>query len=315
LIPSSSRRAFLGRLPALGLAALFGLAGAGYATAVEPRRLLTTRYRVAPEGWPEGRRLRIALLTDFHANVRNMGAEDIRGVVAQTNALRPDLTLLLGDYCSQDRGALDSETVAGLLSGLTARHGVHAVQGNHDWWDDHATCRAGHGPTRTERALRAAGIPVLENAAVRVDGLPGLWLAGIESEAVPDACRDRISKADLEAHRARLLARILSPVPAGDRAILLAHEPDIFAGGLDPRIALTASGHTHGGQVRILRWSPVVPSRYGQRFAYGHIREGGRDLVVSAGLGSHFVAGHPLRIGVPPEIVVVEVGRDGEVAA
>jgi hypothetical protein len=71
---------------------------------------------------------------------------------------------------------------------------------------------------------------------------------------------------------------------------------------------LTLSGHTHGGQVRILGWSPWIPSRYGLRYAYGHMVEAGRDLIVSAGLGSHFVAGRPLRLGIPPEIVVVDLG-------
>src|SRR3546814_5958746 len=67
-------------------------------------------------------------------------------------------------------------------------------------------------------------------------------------------------------------------------AILLAHEPDIFP--LVPRrVALTLSGHTHGGQVRVLGYSPIVPSDYGNRYAYGHVVEDGRHLVVSGGLG------------------------------
>ena len=65
----------------------------------------------------------------------------------------------------------------------------------------------------------------------------------------------------------------------------MAHEPDLFVNVPD-RFAVTLSGHTHGGQVRLPFFlPPVVPSAYGQRFAYGHIREEGRDLIVSAGLG------------------------------
>jgi hypothetical protein len=69
-----------------------------------------------------------------------------------------------------------------------------------------------------------------------------------------------------------------------------------------------SSGHTHGGQVRVMGWSPWIPSRYGQCYAYGHVVENGRDLIVSGGLGSHFLAGIPLRIGVQPEIVFLELG-------
>ena len=74
-------------------------------------------------------------------------------------------------------------------------------------------------------------------------------------------------------------------------------------------MALTLAGHTHGGQIRIpLIWPALVPSAYGARFAYGHIVEDSRQMVVSGGLGTSVV---PLRFGVPPEIVQVEIrGRN-----
>jgi predicted MPP superfamily phosphohydrolase len=86
--------------------------------------------------------------------------------------------------------------------------------------------------------------------------------------------------------------------------ILLAHEPDIFV-KVPARVSLTLSGHTHGGQIRLLGYSPVLPSRYGQRFAYGHVVEDGRHLIISGGLG---VSGVGVRFGVPPEIVLIELG-------
>jgi hypothetical protein len=104
------------------------------------------------------------------------------------------------------------------------------------------------------------------------------------------------------------LAQIQDDAPA----ILMAHEPDIFVDVPD-RFAVTLSGHTHGGQVRLpFLGRPVVPSAYGQRFAYGHIQEEGRDLIVSAGLGCSIL---PVRFGVPPEITVVNLnGAAGSVA-
>ena len=70
-------------------------------------------------------------------------------------------------------------------------------------------------------------------------------------------------------------------------------------------MALTLSGHTHGGQITLAGFAPIVPSRYGRRYRYGHIVEDGRHLIVSGGLGC---SGLPMRIGVPPEIVLVELG-------
>jgi predicted MPP superfamily phosphohydrolase len=48
----------------------------------------------------------------------------------------------------------------------------------------------------------------------------------------------------------------------------------------------------------------VIPSRYGEKFAYGHVREK-CDLIVSGGLGCSIM---PFRLGVPPEIVLVTLG-------
>ena len=95
------------------------------------------------------------------------------------------------------------------------------------------------------------------------------------------------------------LAKVTDDAPV----ILLAHEPDIFP-RVPSRVSLTLSGHTHGGQVRVFGYSPMVPSRYGNRYAYGHIVEDNRHLVVSGGLGCSIL---PVRIGVPPEIVMVDV--------
>jgi len=91
--------------------------------------------------------------------------------------------------------------------------------------------------------------------------------------------------------------------------ILMAHEPDIFAkmGDLADRVSLTVSGHTHGGQIQVLGFAPVVPSQYGSRYVYGHIVEDQRNLVVSAGLGC---SGVPVRFGAPPEIVLIELGGE-----
>ena len=117
--------------------------------------------------------------------------------------------------------------------------------------------REGQGPTVARRALEAAGIPVYENDAVRLskDGRP-FWLAGLGDQLAYVPARRfrpvrRIGVDDLGA----TLAKVTDDAPV----ILLAHEPDV-AQRVPSRVALQLSGHTHGGQVRLLGWSPVVPS-------------------------------------------------------
>jgi predicted MPP superfamily phosphohydrolase len=107
------------------------------------------------------------------------------------------------------------------------------------------------------------------------------------------------------ASAAKTTCHTLAQVRTDDPVLLLVHEPDIFPRVPD-RVALTLAGHTHGGQIRLpFIWPAFVPSKFGKRFAYGHIVEDGRHMIVSGGLGTSVV---PARLGVPPEVVRIELG-------
>jgi hypothetical protein len=263
-------------------------------------------YRLTPEGWPRGLKLRIVALADIHAVDPWMTAARIGGIVDQANALEGDILLLLGDYVSGTR-AFRREGLASEwgpeLGRLRAPLGVHAILGNHDWWEDRTAMREGRGPTIAERALRDNGIALLNNDAVRIvhDGRP-FWLAGLGDQLAFVPVRRRIGRSgddDLPG----TLAKIADDAPV----ILMAHEPDIFPQVARDRrhVALTLCGHTHGGQVNLFGWRPASGSAGSRVYPRGHYLESGRDLLVSSGLGCSIL---PIRIGVPPEIMVVELG-------
>lgn len=298
-----SRRTFF---KMLGTAGVSGLGLSSYAFAVEPRyRLAVTRYRVTPPGWPQGRKLRVAAIADIHACEPWMPLSKVEEIVSLTNRLKPDLIVLLGDYVAGlDRfrsAVVAPEDWAGALGRLSAPLGTYAVLGNHDWWEDVDQVRA---------VLGANSIPILENDAALLaasDGMP-FWLAGLGDQLAHPEGRNRFRGVDD-------LSGTLSGIPDdGNPIVLLAHEPDIFV-EVPERVSLTLSGHTHGGQV-VLPYvgRPIVPSAFGGRYAYGHIVEEGRHLIVSGGLGCSVL---PVRFGVPPEIVVVDLGElpgDGGIA-
>ncbi len=237
------------------------------------------------------------MLSDFHVGEPYVGLERVRQVVRRTNALAPDVILLLGDFFASHKGASDTvemQDLAPVLAGLEAKNGVFAVLGNHDWWDDKPAQRRGAGPNRYADILEQNGIAVLSNAAVKLE-TPGIWLAGLEDQLAIWRNGKTQGLDDLEG----TMAQITDDAPV----VMMAHEPDIFP-QMPDRVALTLSGHTHGGQVRLFGWSPVVPSKFGNRYAYGHVREGARDLVVSGGIGCSIL---PVRFGVTPEITVIEM--------
>lgn len=296
--------------------AAFSLVGGGlgsYALA-EPFRLSITRYAVTPRNWPRGLRLRVAVIADLHACWPWMSVERIREIVARTNALEADIVLLPGDFVVGDRMAKFSKFVAHddwarELARLSAPLGRHAVLGNNDWWEDIAVQRRRSGPVAAGVALERAGIPVYENDAVRLskDG-HAFWLAGLGDQWAFWSKRENYlkfkqrGKVDYEGvdDLGGTLAKVSDDAPV----ILMAHEPDIFAVVPD-RVALTISGHTHGGQVNLAGYTPIVPSKFGSRYVYGHIVEAQRDLIVSGGL---WLSSLPIRFGRPPEIVVIELG-------
>jgi predicted MPP superfamily phosphohydrolase len=294
-----TRRHFL--KAAGGLGAL-GVSTTAYGFSAPIVRLRVTRYNISPPQWPAGLKLRIAAIADLHACDPWMSLDHIQAIVERTNALKPDIVVMLGDYVAGHRKVTrfipDAEWVA-VLAGLKAPLGVHAVLGNHDWWEDREVQRAGHGLPSAGRALEAAGIPVYENDAKKLSkNGQSFWLAGLGDQLAYMPARRfrplrRIGVDDLGA----TLAKITDDAPV----VLMAHEPDV-ARRVPSRVALQLSGHTHGGQVRMLGWSPIAPS--GQQLAYGHVRMN-CDVVVSGGLGCSIM---PFRFGVPPEIVLVTLG-------
>ena len=266
-----------------------GAAGAIAATAVwallvEPRRLVVRRVEVRSPRWPARRSpLRLALVSDLHAGGPHVDPRRVQRIVARVNREQPDLALLLGDFVDHEV-ALGEEpaprAVARVLGGLRTRFGSVAVLGNHDWR---------FGGERVAAALRAEGIRVLENEAVAVETPDGpIWLAGVADE--------RLRYADVD--------RALEDVPEDEPVVFLTHHPDVFP-RVPERVALTVAGHLHGGQVGIpLVRRPVLPSRHGERYARGHVEEGGRHLYVTQGVGEAWL---PFRFAAPPEVALVEL--------
>lgn len=256
------------------------LLGWSYWTAVSDPVVRNARIAVA--GWPSGApSLRLLLLSDVHVGGPDMPPARVRRIVGQINRLKPDIVLIAGDLVTDKRLATryysHDEAIAPLAE-LRPRLATLAVLGNHDHWRDAAAARL---------AFARAGIRLLENQAVQVGPVA---VGGLDD--------DFTGRADLPATLAALR-------PLKGPKLILSHSPDPFA---DPAsdVFLMLAGHTHCGQIAPPLIGPLsTMSDYGRRYACGIVREGGRTLVVSAGLGT---SGIPLRLGAVPDMWLVEVG-------
>lgn len=260
------------------------------------------RYTVDLNGW-QGASMRIAVISDFHVIAPWTQLRDLRRITATVNELAPDMVVLAGDFLADFRlpgRRANADEIAAALGGLQASAGVFAILGNHDWFDCPQARASNYRECSVIDAMARARFQLLRNESVAMrHGGETVWVVGFDSQRPTPADWTR-GLHDPE--------RAFADVPAEAPAILLAHEPDYFAKG-DARAGLQISGHTHGGQLNLWGWRPMTPSHHRGRYAYGHIREGGRSLVVSAGIG---FSGLPLRIGQAPEITIIEIepGRD-----
>lgn len=241
---------------------------------------IVRRAAIALPDWPAGASpIRAVLLSDVHAG--NLAATPARleRVVAQVNALQPDLVLIAGDF-TPGEAAIDAATARAALAplaGLRARLGVVAVPGNHDHWTGLAAVRS---------ALAAARVTLLANDAT-VRG--PLAIAAVDD--------------DYSEH-ARTAPTVAAARKLTGAKLVLTHSPDI-APQLPRDFPLLLAGHTHCGQVVIPFYGSLDPvSRYEDHYRCGIIREGARTVIVTAGIGGSL----PFRLNAPPDLWLLAIG-------
>lgn len=254
-----------------------------WAFLIEPNLLVVNQVNIKIK---DMKGLKIVFVGDFH--IKPYQKQSLKRIVKKINEQHPDLILCAGDFVSghKPKQSLPIEDIAKELSALKSKYGVYAVLGNHDWWQD---------GDKIKKILEKNGIIVLgnENRAIDINGKK-LYIAGAED----------ISMRDIDLVKS--LENISSPV------ILLTHSPDIFPliakksnFDLTNKIDLTLAGHVHGGQVSFPFIGPlVIPSSYGSKYAKGLIRENGKLMFVTKGIGTSIL---PVRFNCVPEIIVINL--------
>ncbi len=272
----------------------------GYGYFIEPHRLVVNEQELALPGLdPAFDGLRIVAIADIHAGSHGVDVPRMKEVVAAVNELDADVVVIIGDFVAQLNDGrpvnerplrMPVERLTDGLAGIRARQGVFAVLGNHDGWYDNSV---------VANALRGAGIRVLENEVAFIErGGRKLRLFGM---------RDHLHMGTWATFDQDMRRAIASHEKTGD-IIVLQHSPDVFPvinafKTFGDDFKLMIAGHTHGGQIWFpVLGSPIVPSAFGQKYAAGHVREDGKDLFVTTGIGTSLL---PFRFLVPPEIAVL----------
>lgn len=247
---------------------------------VEPNLLITKNEILYLPNWDKNLDgLKIAVVSDLHIGTKTVNIKKLNKIAKRINANNPDLIVFLGDFDSLTikNAGYSNKTLSDEFKKFKAKYGIYAILGNHDYHTP--------GEKNIKVFLQKANINILENRAskiiintrtLNIIGLKDLWYHPNTNPKV-------------------IASVVNSP------AIVLMHNPDSFSGVPD-NIALSLSGHTHGGEIVLpLLGSPIVPSEYGQRYRKGHIVENGKHLYVSGGVAT--ISG--FRFLNPPEISIL----------
>lgn len=263
--------------PTATMLGIAGLAGATYATLLEPRRPVLERIILRlPTLPPALEGLRIGQLSDLHLGHVHTYA-NTAWAVQQMVREQPDLLVMTGDYVNFEHAVAD---LPHLLRPLRAPLGIYAVPGNHDHLE---------GLEHIQDCLAPLGVTFLINSHRRLSWRGAtLWLVGVDDMWSGGA--------DLDA--------ALTNVPADGFKLLLVHEPDMADMAAERNVALQFSGHTHGGHLCLPLLGSFCLPLYGLRYPVGLERVGSTYVYVSRGLG-----GMPLRLGCPPEATIFTLTR------
>jgi hypothetical protein len=254
----------------------------GYGVFLQRHQLSLREHSVQIPGLPhdlDG--LRLVQLTDIHLSPFLSRAE-LERAIDMANETRAHVALVTGDLITTNRDPLDD--CLNSLARLRADAGIYGCLGNHEIYARAEDYTEREGARRGLRFLRSAAAPLRFGNA-------SLNLVGVDYQAL---------------HSPYLLGAEKLVVP-GALNIMLSHNPDVFPVAARQGYALTISGHTHGGQIRVeVLNADLNPAHFYTPYIDGIYRRGPASIFVSRGIGTIAI---PARIGAPPEVSLVRLCR------
>ena len=293
------RRKFVSQI-AFGLAAIpfagmiYGAVKGKYDFTVHKVKL---RFRDLPEAF-DG--FTITQLSDIHSGSFDDPIAVRRGIEL-ANSQESDLLVFTGDLVNNKADEMDDWMDH--FSSLNAPFGKYSILGNHDYgdylpWPSEAAKEA--NLDRLKQIQKELGFRLLLNEHVRIekDG-QSIALVGVENWGK----KGFVKHGDLP--------KASEGISQGDFTILLSHDPSHWEAVTlqhEHHVHITLSGHTHGMQFGIeipgFKWSP---SKYIYPQWAGLYKKDEKFLYVNRGFG---FLGFPGRVGILPEITVIELVKD-----
>jgi len=260
-----SRRSFLKGLFSFSIGGVLTLAGGyTYSRYFEPRFLdikkLTITHSTIPKSF-DG--FKIVQFSDTHLS-DYFTIDRLKTIVDKINSLSPDLLFFTGDLMDEPNQYTQINKIVPILEKLEAPFGKFAVYGNHD--------HGGYGTDIYRNVITMSGFTLLQNEVRNISMLDGhkISVSGIDDLM--------LGKPSYEGTLGNLKEDTFN--------ILLAHEPDAALEVKKYHVHLQLSGHSHGGQVQLPFYGPLITPPYATEYFEGLYEIDNMKLYVNRGLGT-----------------------------
>lgn len=246
---------------------------------------------------------KITQISDIHSGSFD-NHEKIEYAVNLVKEQKSDVILFTGDLVNNK--TTEMLPWKGLFSQLKAKDGVYSVLGNHDYgdyidWDSSAAKAQNLEDLKILQRSMGFDLLLNESRFIERNG-QRIAIVGVENWG----------KGGFK--KAGDLKKASENIDPNDFKILMSHDPSHW----DEVVLkdayhyhLTLSGHTHGMQFGIeipgwIKWSPI---KWRYKHWAGIYKELGQYINVNRGFG---YLGYPGRVGIWPEITVIELKRGPE---
>lgn len=246
----------------------------------------------------------MVILADLHGN--ELGEEN-RTLLEAIDREKPDAVFIAGDMLTEHNGRMpDMEPLWALLEGLVKKYPVYYGDGNHE--------QRMKSPESFHEWLTGLGVVHLRNESVTVRRAPGEGELRISGLCLAE--RFYLKKGKPLPMEPDYMEKTLGAVPEEDFQVLLAHNPLYAQAYAEWGADLTASGHFHGGTIRVPGLGGVMTPQFQFFFPYtrGFYRLKGKNgredsiLAVSGGLGTHSIN---IRLNNPCHLLTVRLNTKG----
>jgi uncharacterized protein len=250
-----------------------------YARFIEPKRLTVTNHVIYHPLIPKSfDGIKIVQFSDTHIG-HFYDLKQLKRVVHKINELKPDIVVFTGDLMDEPNKYPFTKHIIPILSTIQAPLGKFSIYGNHD--------HGGYGTDIYLDIMNKSGFRTLvnEHTFIKLVDNSKIAIAGLD---------------DMMLGKPNFTA-MTKNIPPNTYTIALLHEPDGANLTSAYSVHLQLSGHSHGGQIQVPFFGPLVTPPLAAQYYEGFYQIDNLTLYVNRGLGTTRM---PFRFLSVPELTV-----------